>query len=192
VGYDDNGEPDFRLMDAQKLFRAVKERRCFVCGEPFGRYMAFTIGPMCAINRTSGDAPSHRECAEFSVQACPFLLNPDQKRNPRKYHAETSPPGGEMITRNPGVSLIWICEQYDIWQTETGPLFRIGEPVEISMWSQGRRALRHEVVESIESGFPLLYAMAEKEGGKAIDALCLAKKRAYQVLFNGDEKANAA
>jgi hypothetical protein len=152
--------------------------------------MAFTIGPMCAINRTSAEPPEHRECAEFAVQACPFLVNPNQKRNPRKYRTDdASPPGGEMITRNPGCAIIWICEQYEVWQTETGPLFRIGEPVEVTLWAQGRPAFRHEVVESIESGFPLLYDMAVKEGPKAIDALFAAKTKAYQVLFNGDEKA---
>jgi hypothetical protein len=193
VGYDDTGEPDFRLTDARKLIAAVKERRCFICGEPFGKYLAFTVGPMCVINRTSGEPPEHRECAEFAVQACPFLVNPNQKRNPRAYRTDdATPPGGEMIRRNPGCAIIWITESYEIWQTQTGPIFRMGEPLEISMWAQGRPALRHEIEESIESGLPFLYDMAVKEGPKAIEALDAAKKKAYQVLFNGDEKANAA
>jgi hypothetical protein len=189
VAYGDDGKPDFRAMDADKWGRAVRDKLCWVCGEKLGRYKAFTLGPMCAINRTSGEPPSHRECAEFSARACPFLTNPSQKRNRKSFKGDVSPPGGEMISRNPGCVLVWVTESYTIINSETGPVVKIGEPSEITLWCEGRPAFRHEVVESIESGFPLLYDMAEKEGGKAIDALCLAKKRAYEVLFNGDEKA---
>lgn len=31
--------------------------------------MTFVVGPMCELNRISGEPPSHRECAEFSA-AC--------------------------------------------------------------------------------------------------------------------------
>src|SRR5262245_2742625 len=70
------GVPDFRIMDGRKLVRAVKEKRCWVCGELMGSYLAFTIGPMCAVNRISAEPPSHRECASFSARGCPFLTRP--------------------------------------------------------------------------------------------------------------------
>lgn len=182
VGYDDRGEPDFRMMDAEKLYRAVKQRLCWVCGEPLGRYLAFTIGPMCALNRTSGEPPGHRECSEFSAQACPFLSNPDQKRNPRTVHGEHAPPGGEMITRNPGIAMTWVCESYEVWQTKTGPIFKIGDPTEVLFFREGRKAFQDEVFESIESGFPLLMEMAQEEGAKAVEALWEAKAKAITIV----------
>lgn len=184
VGYDDRGLPDFRMMDAHKLHRAVKDRLCWICGEPLGHYLAFTIGPMCGINRNNAEPPMHKECALFSVKTCPFLLNPDQKRNPRILHAPTRDPAGEMIKRNPGVALIWITESYDLYQDSrtNGILFRLGDPLEVSFWCEGRPALRNEVVDSIESGLPILMEMAQTEGSKAVEALLKARDKFYQLL----------
>src|SRR5580765_6111810 len=75
-----DGVPDFRAHDGKKLVRAMREFRCWICGEPYGKYKAWAIGPMCAINRTTMDPPSHKECAIFSALACPFLNNPESVR----------------------------------------------------------------------------------------------------------------
>src|SRR6267154_1896953 len=75
-----DGKPDFRVMDSDKLVEAIKYKRCWVCGGPLGHYKVFTIGPMCMVNRTSAEPPSHRDCAEFSVRNCPFLTTPDMHR----------------------------------------------------------------------------------------------------------------
>ena len=54
--------------------RAFKRGLCWVCGEPLGVHKVYAIGPMCVINRTTSEPASHRDCAEFAVKACPFLL----------------------------------------------------------------------------------------------------------------------
>src|SRR5258706_13105104 len=54
-----NGKPDFRIADDEKRVRSVKERLCWICGEKLGRYLAFTIVPMCAITRPSAEPPMH-------------------------------------------------------------------------------------------------------------------------------------
>lgn len=184
VGYDDRGLPDFRMMDARKLRRAVVDRLCWICGEPLGRYLAFAIGPMCALNRNNAEPPMHKECAEFSVKTCPFLINPGQKRNPRKVHGEWCEPPGEPIKRNPGVACIWITESYDVHidHRTNGPLFRLGDPLEATFWCEGRPATRDEVVHSIETGLPILMEMAQTEGEKAVTALMKARDEAYKLL----------
>jgi hypothetical protein len=187
VAKDDRGQWDFRMMDGRKLVRAVKDRLCWICGEMLGRHLAFCIGPMCALNRSNAEPPMHKECAEFSVRICPFLLNPDQKRNPRKVHGEYCEPAGEMIKRNPGVTLIWITESYDVYRDELrggvrGLLFRIGDPLEVTFWCEGRPAQRHEVIASLETGLPILLEMAQTEGPKAVEALYKARDEAYKLL----------
>src|SRR5262245_17055942 len=67
------GKPEFRLADAAKYSKAIRESLCWVCGDKLGRRVYFVIGPMCTINRRSSDPPCHRDCAVFSAQACPFL-----------------------------------------------------------------------------------------------------------------------
>ena len=52
-----NGQPEFRGFDGEHLSRCVKLKRCWLCGEPLGKFMAFVIGPMCAVNRVSSEPP---------------------------------------------------------------------------------------------------------------------------------------
>lgn len=51
--------PEFRAMDGEKLVAAINQRLCWVCGEGLGKFMTFVAGPMCGINRTSAEPPSH-------------------------------------------------------------------------------------------------------------------------------------
>jgi hypothetical protein len=156
------GKPDFRVMDGRKLPIAYKERLCWICGEKLGRYLAFPIGPMCAINHISAEPPSHKECAIYAAQACPFLVTPKMHRRERDLPEDTVQPGGISIRRNPGVVLIWITESFTPIAVPAmngglpGVLFQVGEPVALFWFSEGRVATRAEVLESINSGLPLL------------------------------------
>jgi hypothetical protein len=71
-----DGKPEFRGMVGEKLGIALRHKRCWICGQPLGKYLTFSIGPMCAVNRNIAEPPSHLSCAEYSVRACPFLSNP--------------------------------------------------------------------------------------------------------------------
>jgi hypothetical protein len=163
-----DGKPDFRIMDGQKLVRAVKESRCWICGEPLlGRYRTFVIGPMCAVNRISGEPPSHRACAQFSAQACPFLTLPKAVRREAGLPEERSV-AGVMIPRNPGVALLWITKRFQPIKAPGGILFDIGKPEIVEWWTEGRTATRAEVLASIESGLPILEQAAQEEGPEAV------------------------
>lgn len=58
---------DFRISDSSKLTQAIKRRCCWICGEKLGSYLAFPIGPMCAINRTISEPPDARRLATASL-----------------------------------------------------------------------------------------------------------------------------
>src|SRR6266403_5903520 len=79
VSYID-GVPDFRAADINKLRRAVKEQRCWLCGDHLGVHRTFVIGPMCCVNLVSSEPPCHLECAKYAAEACPFLLHPNSVR----------------------------------------------------------------------------------------------------------------
>ena len=169
-----DGEPDFRVANADKLRSAIRRRLCWTCGGPLGGIGAFTIGPMCAVNRVSTEPPSHRECAEFSATFCPFLNTPQMTRRDRGKPADAVNPAGIMITRNPGVALVWVTG-YRSWHLfsdhEGGTLFDIGDPKETLWFARGRAATRGEVLASIDSGLPILAEMAEKDGPEAWSGL---------------------
>jgi hypothetical protein len=164
------GEPDFRIIDPAKLRACKVAGLCWVCGKPLPERYAFVIGPMCAINRTSQEPPSHLECANWSVRACPFLTKPQMKRREdeltEKYEGNVA---GFGIKRNPAVSLIWEANHYELFQDgKGGELVHIGPPLAISYWKEGRPATRAEVMESITSGLPLLEEACQMEATPAL------------------------
>lgn len=175
-----NGKPEFRAMDWMKYRRAIKERLCWVCGQPLGRNMAFVAGPMCGINRTSAEPPSHADCARWSAKNCPFLANPravrreDELVNNPKLVEQAA---GNAICRNPGVAMVWICRGYEIFNDgKGGALIAMGEPESVEWYREGRLATRAEVQESIEQGLPALEMVAQMQGG-AMDELRRYEKR---------------
>lgn len=160
-----NGEPEFRAMDRRKLHRAVKERLCWVCGKPLWREMVFVIGPMCAINRISSEPPSHRECAQFSARGCPFLSRPHMVRREDGLPEGTNHNAvGIMVDRNPGATLLWFTYRYELVNSPAIPeagarkgiLFLLGRAFKVEWYCKGRAATRAEVMESINTGLPLL------------------------------------
>lgn len=159
-----DGKPDFRVADREKRAICFKHNRCWLCGEPLGVYRAFVIGPMCAVNRVFSEPPSHAECAEFAVQACPFLTLPQAKRRNAHLPAQACAAPGIAIARNPGVTLIWITKTYHLFRAPGGVLCRLGDPERVLWYAEGRPALRAEIMGSIESGLPALEQMARDDG----------------------------
>lgn len=162
-----NGEPEFRAMDPAKWKRAIKERLCWVCGGKLGSYLAFTIGPMCVINRTTAEPPSHLECARWSCMNCPFIARPHMRRREDEIINNSAPvAGGIMIARNPGAMAIWITRSYRVWSPAKGEaLIALGDPHSIEWYAEGRAATREEVAESVRTGLPFLEEVARKQRG---------------------------
>ena len=162
-----DGKPEFRAMDPTKFVRAIREKLCWVCGQRLGVNVCFVAGPMCGINRTSSEPPSHLECARWSARNCPFLSNPrmcrreDELTNEMKENV-----AGIAIRRNPGVAMLWITRQYEIFPDGKGRyLIQMGEPQSVEWWAEGRAATQEEVQASIDSGLPNLEAVARSEKG---------------------------
>jgi hypothetical protein len=157
------GAPDFRIMDGYKHFLAYTRGLCWVCGNQLGSRFVFVMGCMCGVNRTNPEPPSHFKCAEYSARACPFLTIPKMVRRESEIPEGYSEPGGVMIKRNPGVTLLWYTRSYDIIPTDRTALFRVGNPDQVRWFAEGREATRAEVMKSIETGLPLLEAACDQE-----------------------------
>lgn len=177
-----DGKYDFRVVDPRKMPIAVHSRVCWICGQKLGNSLAFTIGPMCAINRVISEPPSHRECAEFAMKACPFLNQSQVKRNTKKIGTEVSPAAGHHIERQPGVMCLWITKTYEPFDAGNGVLFSLGEPDQVFWYSHGRPATRIEVAKSIETGLPELRAESERLGSIAVVELEAAIRKVQPLL----------
>ena len=162
-----DGKPEFRAMNPEKWVRAIREKLCWVCGERLGRWMTFVAGPMCGINRTSSEPPSHLECARWSARNCPFLNNPQAlRREDEDVNPLSRCVGGVAIQRNPGVTMLWTTNTYSIFDDgRGGRLVHMGEPTTVEWYASGRLATKEQVVASIDAGFPALAEMALKQDG---------------------------
>lgn len=171
-------------MDPQKFVRAIREKLCWVCGQRLGVYVCFVAGPMCGVNRTSSEPPSHLECAKWSAENCPFLTNPrmvrreDEQLNNDRLRENAA---GIALTRNPGVAMLWVTRQFEVFRTEKGPLIQMGEPERVEWFCEGRLATRGEVEASVAGGLPSLMAIAAQERG-GIEALNRAIDQFHQYL----------
>jgi hypothetical protein len=175
-----NGQRDFRVVSAIKMAHAVKANLCWVCGQQMGVHKAFVIGPMCAINRTISDPPSHTDCAIFSAKNCPFMSRPLASRRASDLPEGATAAAGFGLSRNPGAVGVWVTRSFRTFRPHAGNdgvLFRIGDPEQVFWFANGRAATRDEVLHSIETGLPHLAELAERDGpkGKAYLAASVAR-----------------
>jgi hypothetical protein len=162
-----NGEPQFPVADARKFGGAINHGLCWVCGGALGRLHAFVIGPMCVINRTTGEPPCHPECARFSARNCPFLTKPRMKRvGEQNLPCGTVDGAGIAIKRNPGCAAVWVTRGKS-WKTFSdgsgGYLINLGNPYAIEWYALGVEATREQVMDSINSGLPILEEMVAQD-----------------------------
>ena len=167
-----DGKPEFRCARGEALTQAIRGNLCWVCGESFiDNILAFVIGPMCAVNRNTAEPPCHLECARFAAMACPFLAIPKAKRRESNMPEGTVDPAGMAIRRNPGVALIYITNRYRIHRERNGILFELPAPAAVEWYCEGRPATRDEVLESINTGLPILRKVADQDNaGAELDA----------------------
>ena len=166
-----DGDADFRIMDGKRLKLAIRDKRCWICGEPIRtKTSVFVAGPMCGINRTSAEPPNHASCAEWAAKACPFLTMPKRIRDERGLPPGAHSQAGVGIKRNPGVVMLWETAKYTTWRPPNGGiLFDLGEPTlyGVEWLCEGREATRAEVMRSVETGLPSLLALAAEQGPEA-------------------------
>ncbi len=160
-----DGKPLFDVADQRKYKRCVEEDLCWLCGKKLNLRRAFVLGPMCMVNRVTAEPPCHVPCAEYACRVCPFLTMPMAKRQPQP--EGTVGPAGEMIKRNPGAVLLWLCRRkgYNyVRYPDGGVLVHLeSEPLDLRAWSRGEDKAWDEVSESMRSGMPLLEEMCKTD-----------------------------
>lgn len=164
-----DGKPDHRIADATKFLPALRDRICWVCGQKLSAYGHFVLGPMCTVNRVTSEPPAHRDCAEFSVRACPFLSRPHAGRRDHDYPEGNRPPPGVYIARNPGVMAVWMTNSWTPKLVGVNQwLIDIGEPASVEWWTQGRIATRKEVEDAVVAGTPDLSKLVDRHSAEEL------------------------
>ena len=185
VAYIDD-EPDFRVVRPRGITLAHRHNLCWICGEGLSAYKTFVVGPMCIINKVSAEPPSHRTCARYAAQVCPFLVRPSMRRRDVSDVEDTVAPAGVMIDRNPGVTALWTTKRYKPFVAPgglEGVLFDIGDANAVEWWAHGRTATRQEVLDSLESGMPLLEQACEQDDDPVSSRTMLSLMRLQAMRF---------
>lgn len=165
------GKPDFRVIRPDGFIDAVRWKKCWVCGGRMGLYCSFVVGPMNVINRMTPEPPSHRECAEFAVKACPYLILPASRRRDKNVPEGTELPAGNMVDHKPTAVVIWITKHWRPTRVSNGYLIEMGPPTEVSWWKEGRVATRDEAKEQFEASFEIMMRTARDEGETSVARL---------------------
>lgn len=173
-------KPEFRTADQRKWVKAIQEKLCWVCGGHMGVWKTFVIGPMCGVNRVTSEPGCHLDCAQWSARNCPFLSNPNMVRNERNLVGDE--PGGIMIKRNPGLTLLWTTKAFRVFKAGNGYLLDLGEPKSVEFYTEGRIATRAEVDEAMVKGCPLLEKVATDDGPVALRQFYIAKHKFLNLI----------
>lgn len=179
-----NGTPDFRVVEPRRMSECVNKNRCWLCGDPMGVHLSFVLGPMCTINRIISEPPSHRQCAEYAMKACPFLSRPRMRRNTVDMPAKYREAAGLHSDANPGVMALWVTRSYkpvNAYTGHPGVLFKVGPWDEVQWWREGRHATRDEALDAIHRGYETLKQTAQLEAG-GIEALDKALPEALRTV----------
>ncbi len=85
-----DGSPNFRLVDPRKSYEAAVHRLCALCGFELGYWIAFLGGPKSIKSRLFVDGPAHEDCLVAATTLCPYL----GRRNFRRHGVEGAEPIG--------------------------------------------------------------------------------------------------
>ena len=158
-----DGVPDFRVVDHAKVVNATIDRRCFICGSPLDDTFHFAMGPRSALFRQTNHGPSHKECIEYSLETCPFILYPNAQRRraalpdiPLSYDTATQParpeiyviahvPSQEVDIVNNVTSLVcsWNTIDYQYWRDDRWITSEVAEPYFLKEYEKYRAELEH-------------------------------------------------
>jgi hypothetical protein len=162
---------DFRVVNPATTFDCLRNKRCWLCGQALGSLFTFVVGPMCVVTRTSAEPPSHYSCGKYAAIACPFLANPNMRRNEKALPDGHLPPPGVAIMRNPGVTAVLLTRKYKTFDDgHGGTLIQMGQPTRVEWYAERGLATREQVLQSIDSGMPLLVEQCNMEATPKLKA----------------------
>ncbi|NUP48490.1 MAG: hypothetical protein HOW97_14455 [Catenulispora sp.] len=73
---------DFTTINGPVAVDLARARRCSLCGEAIGYWIAFLGGPAAHAARRYLDPPGHPECMSAAVRLCPFIAVRRYRRTP--------------------------------------------------------------------------------------------------------------
>lgn len=108
----DDGTWDFTAINGDVSKELAEARRCGLCGEKMGWWIAFFGGPASATSGVYSDPPMHPECAEAATRLCPHITRPTMQRA-KSSPVEAVTPAGMTLNR-PSEWVMWVTRTFQI------------------------------------------------------------------------------
>lgn len=151
-----DAKPSFPTIDMGRLNSCRKHNRCWICGIKLGTYKTFVFGPASAINRMSYEPPSHRDCARYAAQVCPYIINPKhthvtERAIPYRFK-EGESKLDDVSPHHPGLVVLYTVKYYTFKMQDRARgigLFELPEANNCEFYCEGRPATIAEVVTGI-------------------------------------------
>jgi hypothetical protein len=144
--------PHFPTVDVIRATHCRKQNLCWCCGKQLGTFKWFVFGPASAVVRQSVEPPSHRDCAHYAAQVCPFIVNPNRTAGAKPVRPGTVVNPG-VSAHHPGVCVLWATRTWTLLNVEPKHgiyWFQPGEPETVEFWREGRKATRQEIQEAFD------------------------------------------
>jgi hypothetical protein len=102
---------DFTTINTTTATRLATDRRCSLCEEPMGYWVAFLGGPRSAQLMRYADPPGHPDCMTAALMLCPYIVIGRHRRaRADRPSAGIMPPGSH--DEKPDRWLLGITRQY--------------------------------------------------------------------------------
>ena len=144
--------PSFPTIDKDREALCRRRSYCWICGKKLGAFKAFVVGPLAALQRISSEPPSHRECAVYAVQVCPFMVGGHDMREDPIHEGQDVIE--EMSPKNEQLNVIWICRDYTLTPLDPSRgmfIYQMGDPVGVLVYHRGQPATLAQTMERVRS-----------------------------------------
>lgn len=172
------GKPDFRMVDPGKAFRVANDERCWICGRNEEPPKFFIVGPISAANHYTPEGPMHRACAEFSLQACPFLNGSKPFYRPGGFPVGSRNTTAAMPTGRQPVFALVRCAQFKVERPAPREwAYRLGAYYDLRWFRDGQEISEDEAQRLVCSWKPFVEFTALKKQQEARDRRVEQRKR---------------
>lgn len=137
---------DFRVTDGDKAWLSVSKKACWICGNPFDVPVYAMVGDaMSAVIRIYREPPCHKECAEYAMRVCPFILYPNAKRREAGLDYEDTLDHGNVDATvvvepdNPGEYFVLMVSDFTYHPDPQVTAFEKGDVLETQHWIGGEK-----------------------------------------------------
>ncbi|GLH30150.1 hypothetical protein WSS15_28000 [Acetobacter pasteurianus] len=144
-------KPNLTVMNRDFFGTALRNKLCWICGQKMGRFASFVGGPKSTASKCFVEPPMHRDCAEFAMQVCPYLVTGNNERKNKLTPLEEKQ--HRSAGTDPDNPIIFGMSISNDWHFISGEnCFFLKNVAEVIWWKHGKLASSKEAEKAVLEG----------------------------------------